>query len=356
MKRVIVLCSGYPTHNNPYNCTWAHTRNRYYILNGIDVHVHQTDSDEEYELDGVKVIGRKELEKNIKSRCYDLAISHSPNIRKHIPLLRKMKSMNVMLFMHGSESMAIERDYPKPYPYMASPVLKKIARNIYDEVKFKLLANFIRKNKDRVMLIFVSDWMRAMFESNVLSPDQENVKYEVIHNSLNEAFVVGTFKQNSPKIGDFVTLRRLDYSKFAIDMVVALAKANPDYTFDIYGRGRFFEFYEKPENVKWHDKHIRQDDIPELLNGYRCALMPTRCDAQGVMACEMATYGMPVITTDIAVNREMFLDFDNVKLLAYEEFAREINMDECCLPSLAKNHKFSHENTLFRELSIIKSL
>ncbi|KJS70004.1 MAG: hypothetical protein JL55_32645 [Pseudomonas sp. BICA1-14] len=356
MKRVIVLCSGYPSPANPYNCTWAHTRNRYYVLNGVLVHVYITDSDDEYEFDGVRVIGRKELAENLESKLYDLVISHSPNIRKHIPILRRIKDINIILFMHGSESMAIERDYPKPYPYMESSILNKVVRNIYDRVKFKVLAGFIRKRKGQVVLVFVSNWMRAMFEANVLNPVREGVRFEVIHNSLNASFISGEFDKNQPKVGDFVTLRRLDSSKFAIDMVVALAKANPNYTFDIYGRGRFFEFNDKPENIIWHDKHIPQDDIPALLNKYRYALMPTRCDAQGVMACEIATYGMPLITTDIAVNREMFQGFDNVKMLQDEAFEQPIDMDKCPLVSLSKNQKFSRENTLFRELALISSL
>lgn len=356
MKKILVLCSGYPDIDNPYNCTWAHTRNRYYILHGVDVHVHQVGANVTYQLDGVSVIGVNELEKNIKSRFYDVVISHSPNIRRHIPILQKIKDIPILLFMHGSESMYIEKDYPKPYPYMESPFYKKFARNVYDNVKFKLLANFIRKNKDRITLVFVSDWMRAMFENNVLNPAKEEVKYEIIHNSLNEVFLVDRFKQEAPKVGDFVTLRRLDFSKFAVDMVVSLAEANPDYTFDIYGRGRFFSFNKKPENLNWHDKHINQDDIPALLNGYRCALMPTRCDAQGVMACEIATYGMPLITTDIAVNREMFSNFQNVKLLRFEDFSKKISIDNYCCPLMEKNYKFSHERTLLREISVINSL
>ena len=34
--------------------------------------------------------------------------------------------------------------------------------------------------------------------------------------------------------------------------------------------------------------------------------MPTRADAQGVMACEMATFGIPLITSNIDVCKEVF--------------------------------------------------
>ena len=42
--------------------------------------------------------------------------------------------------------------------------------------------------------------------------------------------------------------------------------------------------------------------------------MPTRTDAQGLMMCEMATYGMPVITTDIPVCHEVLDSFENVSM------------------------------------------
>lgn len=258
--------------------------------------------------------------------------------------------------MHGSESMAIERDYPKPYGYMANPFYKKVARGLYDELKFKVLGWFIRTNRDRVTLVFVSEWMRGMFESNILVPDLEGIAYEVIHNSLAEVFVDGVFKSGGCKVGDFVTLRSLDNSKYAVDMVVSLAEANPNYSFDIYGRGRFFEFNKIPDNVSWYDKHIRQDDIPELLDCYKVALMPTRCDAQGVMACEIATYGMPLITTDISVNREMFSDFANVAMLKEESFANNLQIHDFCNVQPIKNYKFLHKNTLFRELALIEAL
>ena len=44
-----------------------------------------------------------------------------------------------------------------------------------------------------------------------------------------------------------------------------------------------------------------------ILNSAKCALMPTRTDAQGVMMCEMVAFGMPLITSDIPVCHEVLI-------------------------------------------------
>ncbi|TOB88291.1 hypothetical protein CGJ97_21680, partial [Vibrio parahaemolyticus] len=81
-----------------------------------------------------------------------------------------------------------------------------------------------------------------------------------------------------------------------------------------------------------------------------------RCDAQGVMACEIATYGMPLITTNISVNKEMFKDFSNVKLLSFDDFDKSINLLnlESIYTSEKRNlERFSFNNTLRKELDLI---
>ncbi|TOA40349.1 glycosyltransferase, partial [Vibrio parahaemolyticus] len=102
---------------------------------------------------------------------------------------------------------------------------------------------------------------------------------------------------------------------------------NPNKKIHIYGKGRYFNYNEAPENLTVFNEFIKQEDIPSVLNKYRAALMPTRCDAQGVMVCEIATFGMPVLTTDIPVNDEMFADFQNVVRLKEEVFSTQLELD-----------------------------
>ncbi|HIF5696199.1 glycosyltransferase [Vibrio parahaemolyticus] len=354
MKNILVLCSGYPSKGNPYNCTWAHVRNRYYIKNGLSVEVFVIGQVGGYVIDGVKVISKEELNKSMMNNKYSLIISHSPNLRGHLPILKKNK-IKTMLFMHGTESMWLSYDYPKPYFFEKQSLSKRLFRDAYDFLKFSVLKRYILSS-DLVHVVFVSNWMKDIFEKNVMKISCES-KYSIINNSLNENFFIKEheFKVERKK-ADFVTLRRLDHSKFAIDMVCNFARTNPDYSFHIYGKGVFFDYMDKPKNIEVFDYHINQDEIPELLNDYPCALMPTRCDAQGVMACEIATYGMPLITTNISVNKEMFKDFSNVKLLSFDDFDKSINLLnlESIYTSEKRNlERFSFNNTLRKELDLI---
>lgn len=354
MKRVLVLCSGYPSEDNHYNCTWAHIRNRYYVEAGFSVDVYVTLSGVSYTIDGVNVVDRKTLYKNIKEGVYAVVLSHSPNIRNHLPILRTLKDIKIILFMHGSESMYVNSDYPKPYHYMRDSLVRRMIRDLYDFSKMKVMSRYIRGNSDRIHLVFVSAWMKEMFSKNMFCPERFKVGYSIINNTLNKAFFSESFDPDEKKEADFVTLRRLDDSKYAIDLVVRLAEANPRYKFHVYGKGRYFCHYPKPANVTVFNTHVKQDEIPGLLSKYRAAIMPTRCDAQGVMVCEMATFGMPVITSNISVNQEMFEDFENVFLLDDDEFSLPLNVDQLQHAQRRNIDRFSTANTLEKEISMIK--
>lgn len=355
---ILAICTGYPTKENPYNCTWAHTRNRYYSSYGINVNVLIPHNSLAYEIDGVRVIPHDEALEKISRNHFDVVLSHSPNIRAHIPLLKKIKNRPMVLFMHGSESMSINRDYPAPYPYQRAGLTKRIARDLYDLAKFIALKHFILKNKKSIHIVFVSQWMKETFCKNVFSVTSKEVPHTIINNSLNENFISQKYTAPQNPIADFVTLRRLDHSKFCIDLIVESARKNPGKTYHIYGVGSYFDHFEKPKNITVFSHHIETDKIPEILNRYSCALMPTRCDAQGVMACEIAAYGMPLITSDISVSREMFSDFGNVHLLPLERFGEEINLsaiDFSCDEEKIKS-RFSTSKTLEAEVSLIKRI
>ena len=70
---------------------------------------------------------------------------------------------------------------------------------------------------------------------------------------------------------------------------------------------------------------MNHDEIVEMLNLSRYALMPTRTDAQGLMMCEMAAFGIPVITSDIPVCHEVFDGFKNVFFISNDELAQSLS-------------------------------
>lgn len=356
---ILVLVSGYPSVENPYNCTWAHTRNLYYKNMGMQISVFVPTLVSSYVFQDIEVLGHDRVDELYNGK-YLAVISHSPNIRYHLPILRRIYSEveAVFLLFHGSESMYINYDYPKPYRYMQDGFLKFWIRNVYDFLKFKMLPRFILAHKSKVRMIFVSGWMKNIFIKNMFDPSHLDIDSYIINNAISDAFINNSYALSSVVKADFVTLRRLDESKYAIDLVVKHALANPDKTYHVYGRGEYFNVYDKPKNIKLIPNHVEQDDIPKLLNNYRCALMPTRCDAQGVMVCEIATFGMPIITSDIDVCHEMFDSFGNVLMLSESQFSCQMDLDEfLTCRNLTRNlDRFSTFNTVHQEYLLLRSL
>ena len=84
--------------------------------------------------------------------------------------------------------------------------------------------------------------------------------------------------------------------------------------------------------------------------------MPTRRDTQGVMSCELVTYGIPLITSDLPVCREIFGKIPTVAFMSND--IRYENLSQLYLNLLKKSRTridmFGYSNTVKREENIIK--
>lgn len=352
---VLILVSGYPSDENLYNCTWAHARSLGYLENGITPIVLNFGAKKSYIFDGISVYTEEDY-KDIDLSDVNIIISHSPNMRKHFPFIRKnsKKFKKIYIFCHGSESMYINYDYPPAFSFIKESLLKKIVRNTYDFLKMKNFKKFIL-NYPNSEIIFVSNWMKNMFEKNILDLKGYEGRFHIINNSIHPVFNKKKYSLNNEGcLADFITIRRFDDSKYGVDMVVEMAFANPEYTFHLYGKGDYFLYNKKPNNLEIINKFIRPEDMPDLLNKYKVGLMPTRCDAQGVMMCEMAVYGMPLITTDISVTREMLEDFNNVVLLKDHLFNQKIDLNVFNFNSdFINKNKFNKQLTIQKEVELL---
>jgi hypothetical protein len=82
--------------------------------------------------------------------------------------------------------------------------------------------------------------------------------------------------------------------------------------------------------------------------------MPTKLDAQGVMMCEMAYYGIPILVSDLPVCREMLNDFDNVKFIDNNCFNQKYSRESFPCIKGTYNNKFLIEEICEKELSLFK--
>lgn len=316
-KKLLVLVQAYPSKQAIYNMSYVHSRHIEYLKQGVCVEVISFSALENYIYEGVNVFTKNNV---IDIGDYDAVVSHAPNIRNHYVFIkRNLSNLSKVVFVyHGHEALFVNEYYPKPFAWNEQEgKIKRILRSVYDVVKLKLLKDLMKHGK--VTSIYVSQWMRGeALKCLGLSHghDQKNI---VINNPINYSFYEKTYT-HTDKLADFITIRPLDDSKYAVDLVVAFARKNPSKEFHIYGKGRMFDYIDKPANITVFSEFIEQKNIPNLLNKYVAAVMPTRLDAQGVMMCEMVSYGIPTIVSDLPVCREMLNDFENCIFIDNERF------------------------------------
>ncbi|MDC4645912.1 glycosyltransferase family 4 protein [Acinetobacter baumannii] len=352
MKSILVLAQSYPSPNNVYSLAFIHSRNLEYIKNNIKVTVLNFSTKNSYEYEGVSVISPKV---SVDFDQFDAVVSHAPNLRNHLFLILRnySKIKKIVFVFHGHEVLFLNKYYPEPYLWEKnneSPIL----RWLYDHIKLKAIKYFLKANK--VSLIYVSEWMKEQAHKCL------NINYfskeAVVYNPINYSFYNRHYSyKKTNEFSDFITIRPLNGSKYAVDLVVALAKVNPNFTFDIYGKGDYFLHNNLPKNVRHIDKFVPQSEIPNLLDNYRGAVMPTRLDAQGVMMCEMASYGIPTIVSDLKICHEMLDGFSNVYFIPNDFFSnKEIN-DFSLMPleNFEQIERFNPEKLALKELNFILS-
>lgn len=358
---ILVLATDYPNNNGGVSLAYIHTRNLYYKSMGTQVDVINFSAKENYTIDGINVYPLKWFD-NKKAGIYDLLICHAPNLRNHYRFLSRYGGLFLkkVFFFHGHEVLKINSVYPKPYPYVKTNRFKIYLQNRYDDFKLFMWKKYFQKNASSSFTIFVSNWMREEFYKwTKLSHDILKNREFITYNSVGEFFETNSWNPYSHKLYDYITIRAyLDGSKYAVDIVNNLAWKNPTKKFLIIGKGAFFNHYEKAPNITWIDLRLNHKEMGEYLDQSRCALMPTRTDAQGVMMCEMHAYGMPLITSDLPVCHEVF---DGLKGV---EYINNDNYLSCDIEQLLyriqgqnpKNTRFSYSIIGAKEYGILKSI
>jgi glycosyltransferase involved in cell wall biosynthesis len=360
--RLLVISEAYPCIDNLYAASFVHTRCVEYLKKGVELVVLSFSASHSYTFEGVEVNTETDFLK-----CgfdFELIMSHAPNLKNHVRLLNQVRFSNqpLIVYFHGHEIMDTAKYYPKAFEFDKKNKIKKIIQYLYDPVKLFLMKKFLKKviQRRNVKLIFVSEWMQEIaFESMKLTY-KDTIRFKenslIIFNGVNDYFLKNKYVPDFKLLADFVTIRPFDNSKYAIDLVYKLAKENPQKTFHIYGMGKFFDYVPSLSNLTIFQKYIAQKDIPGLLNKYKAAMMPTRLDAQGVMMCEIAVFGMPLLTSDISICHEMLGEFSNVAYLS-NNLAKDVNLDSLLKSLVYKNDvntntKFDIQFLCEQELSV----
>lgn len=362
--KILVLASTYPKDDGVIRPMYIHMRNKYYCGQGINVTVLNFDTEESYTYEGIKVICKADYERIKDKLTYNLLISHAANIRNHYRFINKYsdKFDKLVFVFHGHEVLRASTVYPELFTWKKkSNPIRVIIQDLYDTFKLNVWRNYFPHIVNKTHFIFVSKWMYDEFIMNTkINPKLLEGCYSIIYNSVGEKFEKNDFSPSNSFKSDFITVRRnIDGEKYSIDIVNELAKNNPDLTFRVIGKGVIFQHIRKADNLIWEDRNLNHEELLMELNTAKCALMPTRTDAQGLLMCEMATYGIPVITSDIPVCHEVFDDFNNVELISNVD--TNINLKPILDKLVSgvpydKHLKYTAKNTSGMEVKIIKSL
>lgn len=347
--KILVSVPGYSIPGGKTSLTYVHVRNLYYRSQGIDVSVLNFSSKEDYFLDDIPVFSLKSIENKLKTENFDILVCHAPNIRNHYFFLKKYENCfsHIVFVYHGHEVLNINKVYSKPYAFVKkSSLIKRISQELYDKFKLRTWRLYLPKLKNKSYHLFVSNWMHNEFlKWTKISPDIIEGKYSITYNSVGNLFAQNNYNPVKDIKYDFITIREgLDGSKYAIDIVNQLAYDNPQFKFLIVGKGEFFNYHKKADNIIRLETNLNHTQIINLLNESRCALMPTRTDAQGLMMCEMATFGIPLITSDIPVCHEVFASFKNVELIDNEKKGIDLKV---ILNNLEKDLPYEKNTTYF---------
>lgn len=360
MKKILVLVVDYPNNHGKVALTYVHTRNRFYIENGIDVTVLNFSAKEDYCIDNIPVVTLKTYEQ--EKEQYDILVCHAPNIRNHYRFLRKYGNRfpKFVFFFHGHEVLKINEVYSKPYLYVQNSKLIELAQNVYDDFKLGIWRKYYPTVKNKSKYIFVSKWMLDEFLKWTQIPfNAIKDNCEITYNCIGKIFEETSYDFQCKKEYDFITIRSyLDGSKYCADVVNKLAFANPKMKFLIVGKGSFFDHFEKAPNLTWMNRTMNHSEIIEHMQKSRCALMPTRTDAQGLMMCEMASTGMPLITSDIPVCHEVFDEFENVTFIDNSQTNLDLNNILDVLYASIPYHKrecYYNAKTSKKEVDILKA-
>ena len=363
--RVLVLSESYPTNDGKRDMYYVHSRNLYYKEHSVHVDVLNFSTKKEYLIDGIKVFGIRYFKEKYINEKYDILVLHAANIKHHYRFLKKYGSgfLRFVFFFHGHEVFRCSKVYSKPFDYVKQKsILYRLTEDVYDIFKLKLWNRTFKKCLYKSWFVFVSEWMLNEFKRWIkLDENDLNYQYSIIYNCIGNAFEKGNYDINNSKEYDCISVRSdFDGSKYGVDIICKLAEKNPEKKFCLIGKGEYFSHKKKPDNLVIKQKQISHEEIIKMLNCSRCALMPTRTDAQGVMACEMATFGIPLITSDIPVCREVFKDFVNVRFIDNDNID-SVNIDDL-LENLENSYQeikikdYYSENTNEKEVELLLSL
>lgn len=355
---LLVLVQDYPDSSGKGKLMYVHVRNKYYKEHGLGVTVLNFSAKSDYTVDGIQVISLASYKENKES--YDILVCHAANLKSHYRFIKRYgnRFLQYVFFFHGHEVLSVIKEYPQEYDYTGKKnALYRLGRDSYDNLKFYLWRQFYLKNKDKIHFVFVSNWLKDKFFFYLELDEKEWIKrYSVINNSVGKVFETSNYTPETKLQYDFITIRSpIDRAAYCINLLTSIAFANPDKKFLIIGRGDYYKYNVKPDNITLISRLMPQEELIGYINKARYALMLTSFDTQGVMSCELATYGIPLITSNIPVCHEIFDPYESVTFLDNGNIVTSFK-ETVLMPSNVNKKLYSADKTILKEILLYEEI
>ena len=301
--RILVLDDNYPSDDNLYGDVFVHVRVRGYMAQGEEVQVLSFADRPDYHFDGVSVACAgtlEEYQRRITAFAPDLLVIHFFQgwMLRKILLTQRLPTA---IWVHGVEALGW---YRRLFNFTPSREFFRYAlMNTVQMARMRKLFRYARTDGNAVSLVFVSDWMRRIAETDTLT---RVARPHIIPNPIDVDRFSYSPKEPAQRTR-VLLIRSFDSHKYANDLAVnAIVRLShrpefPSLRFTICGRGRHFGKLTAPlrdlANVTLHERFLTHHEIRSLHATHGVFLCPTRQDAQGVSMCEAMSSGLVPVTS-----------------------------------------------------------
>lgn len=373
----LLICPGYPSYQDKYNCAFIHTRvKEYKRLNmNIDIaHVNDEFLSKTIfsNFEGINVIrtGFSDIRKVLRNKKYKKILIHFFNER-HAQILDSLNLIDTQLYfyLHGAETLYWD------WPLITTPYFSEY-KEISDKDKklFYLRDEIIRKynNLTNVHWMFVTPWTKQRSEELL------NIKYK--NSDIIPCYVddkIFNYTKKDPELRKKIFILRpfKNVATYAtdIDVLVILElsrrKIFKDLEFDIYGSGEMFDIVTEPvkkfENVHLHNEFLTHTQISEMHKKHGIGLFATRYDSQAISCCEAALSGCVVVSTNnpgikqeiyekynTLCNQENYKEYADVIERLYNNPSEFLKISESMSKDI--NNIYNYDKTIGKELKIFE--
>ena len=275
----------------------------------------------------ISEINKNDIYEALRERVnkIDLFLVHFVNYR----IIKFLLNYNIKttIFFHGVEAISSRR-YFFDWKIRLIFYLKKF---IFNKIQFYYLRKLL-KSKNNIKYVFVSNWMKHAIEKD-LKLDFSKSQNMVIHNSVSSYFLNSNYQINfTEKKINVLILKNFSSYKYAGDLTLkyllklSKTKIFEKFNFTIAGSGFILNKYKnklsKFKNIKILDEFFENRELIELYKKNHIFLYLSRLDAQSVSVSEALSFGMLVVSSDVAALPEFIQDGYNGFLIKneYQEF------------------------------------